>query len=267
MTSIIISSSLNNDNYLDIVKLSKIKENNISFININNENDFNDLNKLNINYYLIIKDIEEQQIKDMNIHNKDNCYNIIYVKTIEDLKEEEDIKNNLPINMNDMKYILYDNITIEDIIDIVKVSSEHKIYNEKYVATDNHDMFENYIYIIGACFRLNVMTYITNLEKLLIEEDEYIDLDIFILNHTNEKYILIGFPSNYFDFIIDYTKTTDFKLTPGRPVSSENGPLQFNYNDKYVYTLEYISELKYNFTYEELQNKLHEELLAIKNSI
>ena len=106
--------------------------------------------------------------------------------------------------MNDMKYILYDNMTIEDIIDIVKVSSEHKIYNEKYVATDNHDMFENYIYIIGACFRLNVMTYITNLEKLLIEEDEYIDLDIFILNHTNEKYILIGFPSNYFDFIIDF---------------------------------------------------------------
>ena len=42
---------------------------------------------------------------------------------------------------------------------------------------------------------------------------------------------------------------------------------QFNYNDKYVYTLEYISVLKYNFTYEELQNKLHEELLAIKNSI
>jgi hypothetical protein len=264
MTLILISNTLNDETNIelkDLINLTKTN-NNMIFLDISYES----LANINKNFYLILHESEEHKIINDKVNINDNIYfyNVIYYSNCEQI-------SNCEPDLNNMKYYLNDNITISDLLELIDLNLKYETYkaNENNIIeqdVNNLDINQNYIYIIGGCYRLNVMNYITELEHELKLDDL---VDIYILNHYTERYIILGLHKKYYKrnlaTITDLLHKYEFKLTPGRPVSSKYGPLVFNYSDKYIYTLEYMNPNNYmEYSDEELQIKLREELELIK---
>jgi len=126
-----------------------------------------------------------------------------------------------------------------------------------------HELHENYIYIICATFRPNSATFVYLLEEKimgLINTDEE-ELDIFIATHGNYRYIVFGLPKEYIIYAQEICEKLNLRLKQGRPISNEHGPFNLNYCDSYVMTLENINND--NYSIEELNEKIKEELFIL----
>ena len=100
-----------------------------------------------------------------------------------------------------------------------------------------HKLLSNAFYIIGGCYRINVMTYIHKLETHIMTYDD--EADIFLIKYDNLNYCIIGLALKYYDYARDLAESLELMLKSGKPISSTNGAhFPLSYSDDSTFTLE-----------------------------
>ena len=130
-----------------------------------------------------------------------------------------------------------------------------------------HKLIADGIYIIGATYRINVATFIVQMEhEIAIPNDT--DFDVFVVNYLGYRYLVAGIHQKYREQCERLAEKLNMKMVNGKPLSSyNNGTMThfpLSYAEDCTYTLEILDRSSIPNDIPSIQSYLNNELKEIK---